>query len=255
MKLGFIHLSLVPVRKEPDDRAEMVNQLLFGEGIRIMEKKDNWTRVKSLWDDYSGWIDSKQFLALQEDHYSNYEKLAFASDPVSICETTDSSALSLVLGSTLPGLKKDKITLEDYKFNFHGSSASATASRDFIVQQAQLYLNAPYLWGGRSPFGIDCSGFTQMVYKMAGIRLKRDASQQAKQGRTLSFIEEAQPGDLAFFHNPEGKITHVGLMLENNHIIHASGRVKIDKLDHQGIFNLETGTHSHKLRLITNIID
>ena len=117
-----------------------------------------------------------------------------------------------------------------------------------------MYLNTPYLWGGRSPFGIDCSGFTQMVYKINGISLKRDASEQAQEGETLSFIEESEAGDLVFFDDKEGNITHVGLLLEKHNIIHAYGTVRIDKIDQTGIFNSETQTHSHKLRLIKKIM-
>ena len=117
-----------------------------------------------------------------------------------------------------------------------------------------MYINSPYLWGGRSPFGIDCSGFVQLVYRMNGIQLPRDASDQAKIGQTLSFIEEAEEGDLAFFDNNEGDIIHVGIMLEDNRIIHASGKVRIDKIDHQGIYNVDTKQYSHRLRIIKAII-
>jgi len=115
-------------------------------------------------------------------------------------------------------------------------------------------LNAPYLWGGKTPFGIDCSGFTQMVYKLNGYNLLRDASQQATQGIPLSFIEESEPGDLAFFDNNEGLITHVGIIMENNYIIHAHGKVRIDRLDHSGIYNVDKKTHTHKLRVIKKVI-
>jgi cell wall-associated NlpC family hydrolase len=117
-----------------------------------------------------------------------------------------------------------------------------------------MYLNAPYLWGGKTPFGIDCSGFTQMVYKLNGYNIYRDASQQATQGEALSFIEESEPGDLAFFDNNEGSITHVGIIMKDNYIIHAHGCVRIDRLDHTGIFNNEMNTHTHKLRVIKRII-
>ena len=122
-----------------------------------------------------------------------------------------------------------------------------------IAENSYLLLNSPYQWGGRSPFGIDCSGFVQLIYKLNGIFLPRDASQQALMGQALSFIEEAEDGDLAFFDNAEGQITHVGIILSNNRIIHASGKVRIDKLDHQGIFNLEKRDYTHRLRLISKI--
>ena len=123
-----------------------------------------------------------------------------------------------------------------------------------MIETAYLFLNAPYLWGGKTIFGIDCSGFTQMVYKLNGHQLLRDASQQATQGDPLSFIEESEPGDLAFFDNEEGLITHVGIMLKDNHIIHASGKVRVDRIDHTGIYNNELRTHTHKLRVIKRII-
>ena len=123
-----------------------------------------------------------------------------------------------------------------------------------MADSAYTFINAPYLWGGRSPLGIDCSGFTQVVYKLAGQKLQRDAYQQADQGITLGFIEEAEAGDLAFFDNDEGKIIHVGILLGQGKIIHASGKVRIDRIDHQGIFNEETGKYSHKLRIIKRIL-
>ncbi|NOR88170.1 MAG: hydrolase Nlp/P60, partial [Bacteroidales bacterium] len=128
------------------------------------------------------------------------------------------------------------------------------SNRDGIVEMTELFINAPYLWGGKTPFGVDCSGLTQSVYKMAGIQLKRDASQQATQGEVLNFLEEALPGDLAFFDNEEGHITHVGIILADNEIIHASGKVRIDKIDHQGIYNIELGKYTHQLRLIKRML-
>ena len=101
--------------------------------------------------------------------------------------------------------------------------------------------------------GMDCSGFSQVVHRIVGNDLPRDASQQVELGDTISFVEEAQAGDLAFFDNEEGNITHVGICLGGGDIIHASGSVRIDKLDHIGIFNADKGTYSHKLRVIKRI--
>ena len=120
---------------------------------------------------------------------------------------------------------------------------------------AKEFLNAPYLWGGKSFFGVDCSGFTQLVYKVNNVKLPRDAYQQAEVGEALSFVEESQPGDLAFFENAEGRIIHVGIMLDDQKIIHASGKVRIDTLDSTGIFNQEMNKHTHKLRFVKSILN
>jgi cell wall-associated NlpC family hydrolase len=156
----------------------------------------------------------------------------------------------------LPHYEKHAFFLAKEAYKYEGSLQELAPKnvRHAIVEAAYLYLNSPYLWGGKSPFGIDCSGFTQMVYKLCGVKVLRDASQQAQQGIPLSFIEEALPGDLAFFDNEEGKITHVGIVLKDNKIIHASGSVRIDNLDHQGIYNVISKTYTHNLRVIKNII-
>ena len=159
----------------------------------------------------------------------------------------------IVIGSILPSYKSGHALINNEMYQFDGLTTPGFIKKDKLVENALMYLNAPYLWGGRSPLGIDCSGFTQMVYRLQGVDLPRDAYQQAEVGTTLSFVEESEPGDLAFFDNAEGKITHVGIILEDNHIIHASGKVRIDRIDQQGVFNTEIGNHTHKLRLIKSI--
>ena len=160
--------------------------------------------------------------------------------------------LPIPLGSSLSFLNHSDINIAN--FNFEGTKISGIKPKKYLIDTTYLYLNAPYLWGGKTPFGIDCSGFTQMVYKLNGYKLLRDASQQALQGEALSFIEESEPGDLAFFDNEDGKIIHVGIIMEDNYIIHASGKIRIDRLDHLGIYNAETNKHTHKLRVIKKII-
>jgi cell wall-associated NlpC family hydrolase len=156
------------------------------------------------------------------------------------------------LGASLSFLNHGDINISNY--NFEGTKISGTKTKDCLLNTAFMFLNAPYLWGGKTPFGVDCSGFTQMVYKLNGHKLMRDASQQSKQGEALSFIEESEPGDLAFFDNEEGNIIHVGIIMEDNYIIHASGKVRIDRLDHLGIYNAEANKHTHRLRVIKKII-
>jgi gamma-D-glutamyl-L-lysine dipeptidyl-peptidase len=153
----------------------------------------------------------------------------------------------------------DGINLQigDKHYAFNGQAVqnqTVVATPELIIKFARRYLYAPYLWGGKSPFGIDCSGFTQVVFRMAGVRLRRDASQQAEQGRLVDFVDQTQAGDLAFFENDKGKIVHVGIVMEGNQIIHAAGQVRIDRLDHQGIYNEERRLYSHKLRIIKRFL-
>jgi cell wall-associated NlpC family hydrolase len=159
------------------------------------------------------------------------------------------------LGSSLPNCADGQLRIGQNLYHFQGMAVPPkSGGREFLVETALMYLHAPYLWGGRSPFGIDCSGFVQVVYKFSGIQLPRDAWQQAEKGDLLSFIEESAPGDLAFFDNDEGTIIHVGILLENNRIIHASGKVRIDVIDHQGIYNRDLRAYTHNLRLIKSIL-
>jgi hypothetical protein len=256
---GICNLSIVPVRAEPSDRSELVSQLLLGEHFTILESQPKWIKIQNAWDTYVGWISNKQFdtlteaqfLELHNDHPQMVSDIAHV-----IVHQFTKETMAVVMGSVLPHYTKHAFFLskEAYKYEGGLQGIAPKNARHAIVETAYLYLNSPYLWGGKTPFGIDCSGFTQMVYKLCGFKILRDAAQQAMMGAPLSFIEEALPGDLAFFDNDEGKIIHVGIVLKNNRIIHASGSVRIDKLDHQGIFNEQTKTYTHNLRVIKNII-
>ncbi|MGB1282046.1 MAG: C40 family peptidase, partial [Schleiferiaceae bacterium] len=179
----------------------------------------------------------------------------FNSATVSEIQDENGRIFSLTKGACFPGLEGNEVKIGSYKFHFNGPLQNSSKNRGTLIETALSYTGTPYLWGGRTTFGIDCSGFTQMVYRMNGIYLPRDASQQAKKGTTLSFLEECQPGDLAFFDNAEGAIVHVGIVMEDYKIIHASGRVRIDTLDHSGIYNEELGRHTHKLRVLKSLVD
>lgn len=255
---GICKLSVIPMRLEAADVSEMVNQVVFGESYDVLEQRKKWLRIRLHHDRYEGWIDRKQFQEMDESQASERAKanLWIASDLIEIVSQVDGgSFFPIFLGSLIPNLDEDQnFNLAGEEFHFNGPAVNAKQDREQLVEIAFQYLHAPYLWGGRTPFGIDCSGFTQMVYRLCGHQIPRDAYQQAELGDTLSFIEESEPGDLAFFDNNEGRITHVGIILKDNYILHASGKVRLDRLDQSGIFNPEERTHTHKLRVIKKII-
>ncbi|MFH6999605.1 NlpC/P60 family protein [Flavobacterium sp. FlaQc-57] len=251
---GICNLAIVPVRSEPSDRSEIVTQLLFGEHIEILERQNQWARIKIQYDDYEGWVDSKQYQVISEANYNQLsnDAIILNADLIDYITAPENLLLPIPLGASLSFLNNNEINTSN--FDFEGTRTSGIKPKSALINTAFMYLNAPYLWGGKTPFGIDCSGFTQMVYKLNGYKLHRDASQQALEGEPLSFIEESEAGDLAFFDNDEGNIIHVGIIMDNNYIIHASGKVRIDRLDHLGIYNPEINKHTHKLRVIKKII-
>ena len=256
---GICNLSVVPCRSEPSDKSEMITQLLFGEFFSILKQTGNWVYIRSGVDSYEGWIDIKQFQPISSETYDELEQTEFvcSTDSISVIENVEKgSFFPIVMGSILPYYDGLNCNLEGYEYAYEGRTSKSSPSNkaECMVEHAYAYLNAPYLWGGKSPLGIDCSGFTQMVARTAGVKLMRDAYQQAEQGVTLGFIEEANTGDLVFFDNEEGRIIHVGVLLNSQEIIHASGKVRIDKIDHQGIYNQELGKYTHNLRLIKRIL-
>jgi hypothetical protein len=251
---GICNLAIVPIRAEASDKSEIVSQLLFGDSFSILEQTPKWLKICTAFDQYEGWIDSKQFQPLTEEQYNALENLPYQlnGELIDFIAYNNNNLIPIPLGSDVRFLANAEINTQNYQFE--GTQLNGVKPKSELIKSAFLYLNAPYLWGGKTPFGIDCSGFTQMVYKLNGHKLLRDASQQATQGEALSFIEESEPGDLAFFDNEEGNIIHVGIMMENNYIIHASGKVRIDRIDHLGIYNVDTGRHTHKLRVIKKLI-
>jgi len=252
MEFGICNLNSIPLRIEADDTSEMISQILFGEHFTVLETKKQWLYVKLAFDGYRGWIDNKQVEEISNEYFNELQKSNsfFLNELVSYISTNDDKLIPLTIGVSLPNYNENNFSINNTNYKIDGEVKKIVLSKKTVVETAFMYLNSPYLWGGKTPFGIDCSGFTQMVYKMNGYKLFRDASQQAKQGEVLSFIEESEPGDLAFFDNDEGNIIHVGIILSNNYIIHASGKVRLDRLDQSGIYNEETNRHTHKLRMI-----
>jgi hypothetical protein len=249
MQYGICNLGIVPLRFEASDKSELVSQVLYGDFFKVIEQRKSWSKIRLAFDKYEGWIDNKQYVEITKENYQvlNSETPKLVYDLVEYIQDKNKQLYPIPLGSSL-----NAINLLNHSFD--GEITNPTNSKKDLINVAFQYLNAPYFWGGKTPFGIDCSGFTQMVYKLNGFKLLRDASQQATQGESLSFIEESEPGDLAFFDNDEGAIVHVGIIMEDNYIIHAHGKVRIDRLDHSGIYNAEKRMHTHKLRVIKKIV-
>jgi len=238
MDKGICIVTVAPVRAENSDRAEIVTEILYGESADILEVNKNWTKIKMHYDGYEGWMDTKQIKPVTEEYLANRKVTMITEDFSSVMTLEGKTLLSMGSEVEFPAV----------------ASRRSHDVRESIALTAKEFLNIPYLWGGKSFFAVDCSGFVQLVFKIHNIKMPRDTYQQAEIGEALSFVEESQPGDLAFFENSEGKIIHVGIMLDNQKIIHASGKVRIDTLDSSGIFNKEMNKHTHKLRVIRSII-
>lgn len=257
MAFGICTLSIVPCRKDSASTSEMVTQLLFGETYTVVEDKEDWVQIITTYDNYPCWISGKQHYSISEAEYNSINQTYLSSELIQVINNVKTnSVFPLTIGATLFNFKNNQCDLGSLSFSFEGQTTNSTEKKSIqeVIETAYLFLNAPYLWGGRSPFGIDCSGFTQLVYKLNGYKIPRDASQQVELGAPLSFVEEAEPGDLAFFDNEAGNIVHVGIILDNQQIIHASGSVRVDKFDHYGIFHTGTKKYSHMLRVIKKII-
>ena len=257
MTHAICNLSIVNLKLEPSHRSETVSQILFGEFFEVLESTYEWIKIRCDYDGYEGWILQAQCAEVDFDDYKQLKKeeICISYDLVQIATHGD-MINSIVIGSSLPFYKDQYCVIGNLKYNFEGNARypERLQSSSTLMENAYMYLNCPYMWGGRSPFGIDCSGYTQMVFKLSGMKLRRDAAQQAEQGTLVNLLDEAHPGDLAFFDNPEGKITHVGIILAGNTIIHASGKVRIDTLDHVGIYNADNKKYSHNLRLIKRLL-
>jgi len=250
MSFGICEMSLVPMRREPSHRSELVSQILFGEHYEVVESQKEWFKIRTSHDGYEGFI--AEVITIFNFYKKNGAFVCF--DLVQIL-LHDNKIQTVILGSALPFFENQhcRINTRTYRFDGNAKFPQKAATSALLIENAYMYLNAPYLWGGRSPFGIDCSGFTQLVYKLSGYSLLRDAALQAEQGNIVNLVDEAMPGDLAFFDNEEGNIIHVGILTARDTIIHASGKVRIDAFDQVGIYNQETKRYTHKLRLIKRI--
>jgi gamma-D-glutamyl-L-lysine dipeptidyl-peptidase len=252
MSYAVCCVPVSPLRQAPDHRSEMTSQLLFGECCIItLVEKNGWVKIVTKAGAYAGWCQQSHFQEIDDEHYY-LEDQALTADWVN--EIDYNGHLMMVpLGSSLTAMRNGHSFWRKSIVHYKGKvwdPSDVKIEPKIVRQVAFKFLNTAYLWGGRSVFGIDCSGFTQQVFRMLNMPLLRDAAQQATQGELVSFLPEARCGDLAFFDDPEGRIIHVGLLLNEQEIIHAAGKVRIDKIDNQGILNVDTGQRTQQLRFV-----
>lgn len=251
MNIGICNLSVIALRATNTHRSEMVSQVLFAEQFEILQEEKEWVYIRMFDINYEGWLQRGQFIPLPEDHV-----IAIPKDDYLIVDVKGATAFSHDRKVDLvPGTKIPRLLLQQYPgfpYRIEGNLRRPNVI-DFETEFPKLidyYYNRPYLWGGRSHVGIDCSGLSQAIYTHFGIQLPRDAYQQAEKGKVVDFLSEIKPGDLAFFDNEERHITHVGIMMDTETIFHASANVRIDKMDSEGIFSKEQHRYTHKLRIV-----
>ena len=250
MGVFICNYPIVPLRLGPSHKAEMGSQILMGEKYSIVDEVGEWTKIKVSFDGYTGWVDNDHVVHFP---FENKNESIVVKHEI---EAVDNKGLRVVL---YPGSEIYNYDSSNESFAIGNNLFTARHNIDIklgnesIIDTALKFINAPYLWGGKCGHGIDCSGLTQLCYKIHGKSIPRDSFNQATVGSTINLISDAIPGDLLFFDNSQGKITHVGLLYDKDHIIHASGTVRIDPVDHQGIYNTESDRYTHKLRLIKRV--
>lgn len=255
VQFAICTVSVAPVRKEAAHRSEMISQVLFGETMQVLQEEKEWLKVKCLFDGYEGWLTNHLVTPIDEKKAT--AKNSYVSTGLLNHVTTTDQLFNLPMGSSLTGYDEETRLLWDEHFKYHGTfrNTEKPFNKSLFLNTIQPWMNAPYLWGGKTFMGVDCSGFAQTVFKVLGIPLLRDASQQVTQGSVVADVAQSKNGDLAFFNNEEGKIVHVGIVLEGGRIVHAAGKVRMDTLTNSGIIIQESGKQTHHLHSIKRMFD
>jgi len=255
MVRGISLHSIVPVRTEAREGSEQSTQMLFAETCVILEEKPRWNRVKLDLDGQEGWVDAKMIAPMSEKeyeaHHTALQSAAMVFFPVAYAVSENNGqTIPLTAGTRLPKYKDGTFELLGVKFRIDASmvrTAPVPLNLQTLLETTRFFLNTPYLWGGKNALGMDCSGFTQVIMSLFGKSLLRNASEQATQGEPVPNLSQAQAGDLVFFDHKDGKISHVGIVLDSKRVIHCSGRVKVEELTEDGIFSAEKGEYTHHL--------
>ncbi|HEX4887543.1 MAG TPA: C40 family peptidase [Luteibaculaceae bacterium] len=234
--IGVSAFPLIPQKAEPSDKSELLNQLLFGEEYTVIEETEKWLKIKTIRDEYVGWIDRKLHTPLQQGSLINPVEIV-NSHLHTVVNQTLGHLMHIPMGSIFPA--EPIFSWGQWQFEIMNHSPSS-ASWETV---AQSFLGSPYLWGGKTHFGIDCSGFSQVVLRTQNVWIPRDAWQQEQFFENNISFSDHKKGDLAFFSNEQGRVTHVGIIREPGKIIHCSGQCRIDELTENGIFNQANKTH------------
>lgn len=258
MSYAICSVSVAPIRSGATNKSEQCSQLLFGETVELLERKGRqWAKVRCANDNYVGWVAGNQLAPISQDAFQRYQQHFAFSLELYQPLIGYQHCLPVPMGARLPEFDGMRFQFGEEAYTFSGQAVFPEHIQplpELIVKLARKYLYAPYQWGGRSPLGIDAPGLVQMVYQLAGVTLPREAAQQVHSGETVDFVEQAQAGDVAFFENKTGKVTHCGIILPEDTVIHAHGRVRIDTIDHFGIYDTSTARYTHRLRVTKRML-
>ena len=259
MNHGIVHLPCIAVRKEASEQSEMISQLLFGEIFGQMDESSGWLFTRNEFDGYEGWISRNSAVLMDDEELRRYRgySICIQSDAFLPLQRSAGEERVMVPAGSVLHYKENAPLKVHCGATYRTEKPCMEGSGDLLerlLKTGRQFLNTPYLWGGKSTYGTDCSGLVQTIFRILGIELARDTSQQVKQGTALNMLPEARTGDLVFFDNDEGEIVHVGILMESGLVLHASGLVRMDPIDHQGIYNRELKRYTHKLRVIKRII-